>query len=127
MSKKILIVDDEQDWAEMIKTRLESNGFTVITATDGVEGLVVAKEEKPDLIILDILMPSLDGVSFIKEIGRAEEVKDTKVVVVSAKPDLKEILAEEGIVDYLLKPVDPEEFMKLINDSVSDDSAAEAN
>ncbi|MDE0838606.1 MAG: response regulator, partial [Kiritimatiellae bacterium] len=61
MSKKILIIDDEPDFIDMIQMRLEANGYTIVSAADGIQGVDAAIEESPDLILLDVMMPGWDG------------------------------------------------------------------
>ncbi|MCX5698449.1 MAG: response regulator [Candidatus Omnitrophica bacterium] len=80
--KKILVVDDEPDFLEMIKLRLEANNYEVITALNGKEGLEKVKQEKPDAVLLDILMPELDGLRVLKRIRR--ENKNLPVFIITA-------------------------------------------
>ncbi len=79
---KVLVVDDEQEFAELIKFRLECNGYDVVTAFDGEEGLKKIKKEKPDAVLLDILMPGMDGIEVLKEIRKHN--KDLPVFIVTA-------------------------------------------
>ena len=72
MAKKILVIDDDPTVVKLIQSRLEANRYEVITALDGQEGLSKAVAQKPDLITLDILMPKLDGFTFVKEIKRVD-------------------------------------------------------
>ncbi|MEK7868162.1 MAG: response regulator, partial [Candidatus Omnitrophota bacterium] len=74
--KKILIIDDEEDIQKLLKIRLEQEGFIVITAGDGEKGVKSAELEMPDLILLDIMMPIVDGYSCLKEIRRIQKTKD---------------------------------------------------
>ena len=108
--------DDEKVLVDLVKERLEANGYDVITATDGVEGIVKAKEDNPDLIILDVLMPNLDGHGFIKEMKRIEEIKKTPVIVFTAKPDLHQMFEDEGVLHYIIKPYDANQFLAKINE-----------
>ena len=79
---KILVVDDEPEFVELIKMRLEDNGYDVVTAFDGKEGLEKVKSESPDAVLLDILMPNLDGIEVLKKIRRSD--KDLPVFIVTA-------------------------------------------
>ena len=72
---KILIVDDEAIFGKIAQVRLEAKGYEVITAKNGLEGLEKAKSEKPDLIILDILMPEMNGNTMLKEVRKNEKIK----------------------------------------------------
>jgi DNA-binding response OmpR family regulator len=113
MSKKILIVDDDPDLLRMVTMRLEANQYEVITAYDGEEGLEKVKAENPDLIILDIVMPKLDGYSFVQEIKKTEH-KTIPIIILTAKEEMEDIFKMEGISDYIIKPFDPEELALLL-------------
>ncbi len=115
MAKKILVIDDDPDTTHFLKTRLEVNKFEVITANDGTEGLEKTKSEKPDLIILDILMPEKDGYTFVKELKYKENIKDVPIIVISGKDTLKILFEKEGITDYFVKPLDTKELIEKIN------------
>jgi DNA-binding response OmpR family regulator len=114
MSKKILLIDDEPNILKVLKSRLEAEKFVVITASDGKEGLDKAKSEKPDLIILDIIMPNKDGYTFIKEMQTDESIRRLPVIVTSAKAEMKDLFAVEGINDYIVKPFKTEELLEKI-------------
>lgn len=112
--KKILVVDDEPHIVETLKDRLEFAGYTIVTACDGEEGLKKAKEEKPDLILLDILMPKIDGYNFLRILKLDEDIKDIPVIMLTAKADMKGLFAPEGIVGYVTKPFDQKELLDKI-------------
>src|SRR3989338_3335855 len=114
MAKKILVIDDEQDFVDMIKIRLKANGYEVVSANDGREGLKVWEEEQPDLILLDIMMTNLDGYSFIQESKSMAELKPVPIIVLTAKTGFKEIFEMEGVRDYVMKPCDDKELLKKI-------------
>jgi len=103
MKKKILIVDDEPDFADMIKMRLEANDYEVVTANDGVEGLRKAEEENPNLILLDIMMPGMDGYEVLRRLKRGEGTQYIPIVMLTAKGEAKSIFKaqEFGVTDYL--------------------------
>ena len=104
--KKILIVDDEEDIQKLLKIRLEQEGFVVITAGDGDKGAKAAESELPDLILLDIMMPNVDGYSCLKEIRRIQKTKDTPVVMLSGKEEekVRDLFAFQKISGYIEKP-----------------------
>jgi len=111
--KKILIVDDEPEFADMIRMRLEANGYEVVTANDGTEGLAKVREENPDLILLDVMMPNLDGFEVLKRLRRSQATVDTRVVMLTARGETKSIFRgqELGADDYLIKPCDARELL----------------
>ncbi len=104
-AKIILIIDDEQDLREAIKTALTYEGFTVLTAVDGEEGLATALLKKPDLIFLDIVMPKLDGLEVLKRLRADEWGKEAKVIVMTVLDDLEKIaeVVENGGDEYIIK------------------------
>ena len=116
-SKKILIVDDEPDILEFLKYNLVKEGFEVLTAGDGEEGLRVAEAEKPDLIVLDIMMPKMDGVEICRNIRSNPNLKNTLVAFLTAREeDYSQIAAlDVGGDDYITKPVKPRVFISRIN------------
>lgn len=116
--KKILIIDDEPDMVEVLMYCLKYNDFEVITATDGVEGFARVLDEKPDLIVLDVVMSQLDGYAFVKELNRREELKMIPVIVLTGRDNLQELFSEEGITDYFTKPFDTKEVLGRINNLV---------
>ncbi len=115
---KILIVDDELTFIKTAKIRLEAIGYEVITAYHGLEGLEKAENEKPDLIILDVLMPMMDGYTMLRKVREKEEIKDIPVIMCSGKVILK--IAENTLKSkadaYLAKPFDPSVFLPKIEE-----------
>ena len=116
MKKTILVVDDEPDVLTFLKKRLEAHNYKVITASDGIEGLKKARESKPDIILLDIIMPNKDGFTMLSELRAKEETRDIPVVIISAKAESRSIFEGQylGAVDYLIKPYDFKELLKYI-------------
>lgn len=103
MAKKILVVDDKQELRTLLKQYLTQEGFTVFTARDGQEALFVARREKPDLIVLDIMMPEMSGYEFLRLYSREA---DTPVIILTAKIEEndKVLGLELGADDYVTKP-----------------------
>lgn len=103
MSKTILVVDDEKALRELVRAYLAQEGFRVVTAPNGREALFVARYEKPDLIILDLMMPEMDGFDFIRVYSREAE---TPIIVLTAKLEESEKVLglELGADDYVTKP-----------------------
>jgi len=103
MAKKILVVDDKKELRTLLKSYLSQEGFEVVTASDGQEALFVARNEKPDLIILDIMMPEMSGYDFLRVYSREA---DTPVIILTAKlEEYDKVLGLElGADDYVTKP-----------------------
>ena len=123
MSKKILVVDDDSDVRDALIMILESTGYKVITASDGLEGLACLKAEKPDLMILDLMMPKLDGFGVLKELREPtwEETKNVPILVLSAVREEAsrrrfelETGGELGTDDYIEKPFSPDILLQRI-------------
>ena len=113
--KKILLVDDEQQLALAIKIRLQSRGFEVKTAGDGRQALELIETEKPDLVILDILMPVMDGYFCLREINQRFGRGRIPVIILTARDRMKELFDLEGIDDYIVKPFDHEDLLVRID------------
>ena len=109
MAKKILIVDDNPQLRTMVKSYLSQEGFEVTTAVDGQDALYVARHEKPNLIILDLMMPEMSGYEFLKAYGREA---DTPVIILTARiEEYDKVLGLElGADDYVTKPFSPREL-----------------
>ena len=109
MAKKILVVDDKTELRTLLKSYLTQEGFDVVTANDGQEALYVARHEKPNLIILDLMMPEMGGYEFMRSYSREA---DTPVVILTAKIDEndKVLGLELGADDYITKPFSPREL-----------------
>jgi DNA-binding response OmpR family regulator len=103
--KKILIIEDEKMLAEMYREKLEMEGFKVSLAFDVKEGIEMAKKEKPDLILLDILLPVENGVSFLKKQKEDKEISEIAVIAFSNydDPRTKKEAMELGVKEYLIK------------------------
>jgi two-component system alkaline phosphatase synthesis response regulator PhoP len=106
---KILLVDDEQDILEFVGYALKKEGFTVFTALNGKDAIVTAKKENPDLIILDIMMPEMDGIETCGEIRKIPALKNVIIAFLTARnEDYSQIAGfEVGADDYITKPVRP--------------------
>src|SRR3972149_8751643 len=110
MTKKILVVDDKLELRNLLKSYLAQEGFEVVTASDGQEALHVARHEKPNLIILDLMMPEMGGYEFMRHYSREA---DTPVVILTAKIEEndKVLGLELGADDYVTKPFSLRELM----------------
>lgn len=114
MNKKILIIDDTKNIRKMIKKCLESNGFEVITAENGYEGIKLFKENKIDLVILDIRMPQLSGTEVLKIIKNINGI--VPILIITAFPTIKNAVEcmKLGAIDYLRKPFTPDRIRETI-------------
>ena len=115
MKEKILIVEDEHDLVKGLKLNLEDEGYEVIWASDGMEGLLKAQEEIPDLIILDIMLPKMDGLEVCRELRRKNI--NTPIIMLTAKGEEvdKVVGLEIGADDYMTKPFSIRELLARIN------------
>ncbi len=122
MAKKILIIDDEKQLIEMVKIRLEASGYFVISVGDGVQGVSKAIEEQPDLILLDVLMPKMDGYNTLDKLKGEAETKLIPVIMftVERTPEKIKKSFEAGAEEHIIKPFDPEELMTKIKKVLDD-------
>lgn len=117
MDKKIvLLVDDDADLTKVLKFRIESEGYGFMSVKDGKELLDVLKIKKPDVILLDIMLPNMDGYSALREMRRDEAAADIPVIILSAKEKKKlgDLFALEKVDFFLEKPFDAKELMDKI-------------
>ncbi len=112
MPKKILVIDDEPMVIRMAEGALTSRGFTVISAPNGYEGIVAARTQKPDLILLDVVMPDLDGHEVARRLRKDERTAHIPIIHLTAVGDFDKQLEamEDGSMDYITKPIKPSEL-----------------
>ena len=105
MRKKVLIVDDERSVREALREKLEKEGIEPIFAVDGEEGLRVCAEKNPDLILLDIIMPKMDGITMLRELRKTKLGKNMPVIILTNLSDAEKVEASiaGGVMDYLVK------------------------
>jgi len=113
MPETILVVDDDVDICEIVQVNLEGAGYQVLRATDGAKGLVAARTHVPDLIILDVLMPELDGWEVLTQLIRDPRTADRPVIMLTCRGDDQDVLRglELGAVEYVTKPFYPEDLV----------------
>ncbi len=104
MTKKILVIEDDPETIELLTSRLEANRFEMISASDGEEGLEKVNDDKPDLIILDVMLPKMDGYTFIRELKARKATEKIPVIVLTGKKKMEELFKLEGVEDYIVKP-----------------------
>ncbi|MBL7982718.1 MAG: response regulator transcription factor [Flavobacteriales bacterium] len=114
--QKVLLVDDEPDIVELLKYNLEREGYQVFTALNGRDALKAAKLNRPDLIVLDIMMPGMDGVEVCNQLRQQPEFKQTLITFLSARgEDYSQIAGfDAGADDYITKPVRPKVFISKV-------------
>lgn len=116
--KTILLVDDEPDFVKMVKMRVEANGYEAVTAFDGVEGLKIAREVEPDLILLDVMMPRKDGYTVLRELKKDESTKNIPVIALTAKSGMDGLFDIEGVEYFVTKPFDADDLMAKIKKTI---------
>ena len=115
MPKSILVVDDETVVVEITKRKLETYGYEVQTAGDGAEAFVSLKAKIPDLILLDVQMPKMNGYTFVMEKSKIPEYVNIPVVVLTAYNEMEPLFKRHGVKAYLLKPL---KLQDLINKAI---------
>jgi len=101
-------VDDNPTNLEVLRVRLGAQGYELVTAVDGEDALAKVREFEPDLVLLDVMMPKLDGISVVKQLKQDNQLRFIPVILVTAKADIRDVVAglEAGGDDYLTKPVE---------------------
>ncbi|MBS3782930.1 MAG: response regulator transcription factor [Anaerolineae bacterium] len=110
MSQTILVVDDEPEIVRLVRSYLERDGYRVVTAYDGEEALYTARHERPDLVVLDVLMPKMDGLEFTRRVRREQDVP---IIMLTARAEETDRIVglEMGADDYVTKPFSPREVV----------------
>jgi two-component system alkaline phosphatase synthesis response regulator PhoP/two-component system response regulator VicR len=127
VSRRVLAVDDEQAIVRLIEVSMSRHGYDVITASDGRQALEKAAAERPDIILMDVMMPYVDGFEAIRLLKASESTRDIPVVLLTAKRHDADMLQaiEAGARSYLTKPFAPTELVALVNKILGDAPAAE--
>lgn len=118
MGKVVLVVDDEVQLVEMIKMRLEANGYSVITAYDGQEALNKAKKNKPDILILDLMLPKMDGYKVCGLLKKDARFAKTPIIIFTARAQEEDVVLgkELGAEAYITKPFEPQALIAKIKE-----------
>lgn len=103
--KKILVIDDDATSIRLLQSRLEVEGFRIIIARDGDVGLEKVQKEQPELIILDVEMPRMNGYFFITELRKMKGYEHLPIVVLTSHPDKIDVFTAKGIAHYMTKPI----------------------
>ena len=124
----ILIIDDEPEIREIVKTKLEASGFETKEASQGAEGIKLAQEFKPDIILLDVVMPEMDGVEALLKLKSNQDTKDIKIFMFTGKgdprPEIVEInrkfALESGAVDFIRKEIELSELATKLQKTITE-------
>lgn len=120
MSKKILIIDDDQVNVQLVRSRLEQNGYSVISALDGAVGLEMVDAEKPDLVILDVEMPGMNGYTFMTQLRKRGGIAPLPpVIVLTAHETMQPIFTLKGVRGYMVKPLKIDELLRKIEECLA--------
>ncbi|MBN9388512.1 MAG: response regulator [Chloroflexi bacterium] len=114
--RKVLVIDDEPGIIEIVEANLEGDGFEVISASNGKEGLEKIKSEQPELVVLDVMMPEMDGWEVLRSLEKDENTAGLPVIMLTAKAADEDYIygLEEGAVEYITKPFLPQELVNRI-------------
>lgn len=114
--RKILVIDDEPGIIEIVEANLEGDGFEVISASNGKEGLEKIKSEKPELVLLDVMMPEMDGWEVLRRVEQDPETAGMPIIMLTAKAADEDYIhgLEEGAIEYVTKPFYPQELVNRI-------------
>ncbi len=118
--RRILVVEDHEPLLVAVQDILETEGYTVLTATDGVEALRVMEESCPDLIVTDILMPKMDGYILCETVRARPGWELIPVIFLTAKAEMEDVLKGEelGVESYVIKPFDPDELLAVVRSAL---------
>ena len=125
MKKKVLVVEDQLDMLMGLKDNLEFEGYEVITAVDGLKGLEIARTEKPDLIILDWMMPEMSGIDICKQLKSDPELNHIHIFMLTAKgQDADEHMGFQcGVERYITKPFSPKSLLEMVQETIGKDNS----
>jgi DNA-binding response OmpR family regulator len=117
MAPKVLVIDDDPVILELLRVNFEIEGFEVVVAADGVEGLAKASGAKPDVILSDIMMPRMDGLEVVARLKAGAATRHIPIILLSAKAQNAEVQQglDAGADDYVTKPFDPLELIDRVN------------
>lgn len=125
MAHKVLAVDDENDILLIVKTALESEGFDVQTASSGEDALTTVEAFKPDCILLDLMMPGLDGMATLEQFRRRRNTEKTPVIMLTGVSDRRKIVESlnKGVTYYIVKPFECDELINKVRIAINEAKA----
>lgn len=118
--RKILVVDDDPDFQQLLVFDLKREGYETEIASNGEEGLEKVVVVKPDLIILDIKMPKVDGYTFVRRLKKETDMKEIPIIVLTSYEPMKDMFKMEGVKDYFVKSADMQMLMAAVKKYTSD-------
>ena len=115
-NRRILVVDDERHIVRLVQVNLERAGYEVLTAYDGIEAMEKVKTESPDMVVLDVMMPRMDGFEVLKNLQADPRYQNIPVIMLTAKAQDADIFAgwQSGVSSYLTKPFNPRELLTFV-------------
>ena len=113
--RKVLVVDDEEDFAKALKIRLKANGYDVVLAHDSIQAIMMTNQEKPDLIILDIMIPGEDGFIVTERLKQSQATRPIPIIFLTGVPGGEGRAYKSGASGYIMKPYHPEELLETIH------------
>ncbi|MDX1657530.1 MAG: response regulator [Nitriliruptorales bacterium] len=118
----IAVVEDEDDLANLVRVNLELSGYDVVVAKNGAEGLTAIKNERPDLVLLDVMMPVLDGWQVLRSLKEDDELRDIPVIMLTALSEERDLIRGhlQGAVRYVTKPFEMKTLLEAVEDGLSD-------
>ena len=120
MAKKILFADDDANLMEVLLLRFKTAGFETVGAYDGEEALIKMRAEKPDLVVMDITMPKMNGYALVREMKSDADLKDIPVIVLSGKDSMQDIFQIEGVGTYLVKPFEFDDLLAKVKEQLGE-------
>ena len=114
MAKKILIADDDKGFVKLLGAFLKKQGYEIVVAYDGAEALQKMEKTSPDLVLLDIVMPNVNGYAFVLEVKRLKEASRVPIIVLTCKEKLEDIFKIEGVKEYIVKPFEHNDLLEKI-------------
>jgi CheY-like chemotaxis protein len=112
---KVLVVDDEEDFGKALKVRLKANGYDVVLAHDSIQAIMMTTQEKPDLILLDIMIPGEDGFFVTEQLRQSQDTQHIPIIFLTGIPGGEARARQLGASGYIMKPYHPEMLLKAIH------------
>ena len=122
MGHKILLVDDDQDFSQIMQFQLKKKGYEVVACFNGEEGLQKAYTDSPELIILDIKMPKMDGYTLVRRLKKDQTTKNIPLIVLTSYEPMKDMFQMEGVNDYFVKSADMGKLLETIEKQLKGDN-----